>query len=54
MLSISISFFCFNHDVRLVRQRRLFSGDLPAMFVNCVSLFYAKLLLENFCIFVLE
>ena len=26
-----VSFFCFNPDVHQARQRRLFSGNLPAM-----------------------
>ena len=28
-----IFFFCFNPDVNQARQRRLFSGNLPAMFI---------------------
>ena len=31
--SLSLLFFCFNLDVNLARQRRLFSGNLPAMFI---------------------
>ena len=30
-------FFCFNPDMRLARQRWLFSGNLPAMFIRVVS-----------------